>query len=91
MTEADSDRDTRHRRLRIRCWRRGTKEMDLILGSFSDQRLPELSDEELSAFEALLDENDNDLYLWVSGALAAPDRHEPILARVRAHHGLGDG
>jgi antitoxin CptB len=71
MTE---DRDTRLRRLRMRSWRRGMREMDLILGAFADARLPGLTEGDLAAYESLLDENDQQLYLWITGAAPAPDR-----------------
>lgn len=82
-------RDIRLKRLRIRCWRRGTKEMDLLLGPYADGPMAGLDDAALTAFEALLEENDHDLYAWLSGAAAADPRHGPALARVAAHHGLG--
>lgn len=66
-------REVRLKRLRIRSWRRGTKEMDLILGPFADRCLSELSDEELEVYEAMLAENDQDLYQWVSGQAAPPE------------------
>ena len=84
-----TDREKRLKRLKIRCWRRGTKEMDLLLGGFADGGAADLDDAGLAALEALLDENDNDLYAWVSGALDVPDRHAPTIARLRGYHGLG--
>lgn len=57
--------DTRRKRLRMRSWRRGTKEMDLILGPFADARLAGLEAAALDAYEALLDEADSDLYAWI--------------------------
>ena len=81
-------RETRLKRLRIRCWRRGTKEMDLILGPFADTGAADLDDAQLDAFEVLLDENDNDLYLWVSGAVTAPERHQPIIDHLRGFHAM---
>jgi antitoxin CptB len=86
MTET---RDIRLKRLRIRCWRRGTKEMDLLLGPYADSVLSALTDDELDAFEALLDENDHDLYAWISGAAQPDQRHAAALARVASHHGFG--
>ncbi len=77
MTE---DRETRLRRLRMRAWRRGTREMDLILGPFADARLAGLDGAALDLFEALLEENDHDLYGWVSGRAAAPARFAPLVA-----------
>ena len=77
---------TRLKRLRMRSWRRGTKEMDLILGAFADTRLADLDPAALSAYEALLEENDQDLYRWVSGVEAPPDDHAPTIAALRRHH-----
>ena len=54
------------KRLKIRSWRRGTKEMDLILGKFSDANLRVLSQSDLEVYDKMLDENDNDLYNWCS-------------------------
>ena len=45
----------------MRSWRRGMKEMDLILGPFSDSELATLGEGELALYEALLNENDQDL------------------------------
>ena len=85
MTDAP---DVRRKRLRLRCWRRGTREMDLILGQFADAHLPDLDPEMLEALEALLSENDHELYYWVSGREAFPARHREILMQIREHHGL---
>ena len=82
-------REIRFRRLRMRSWRRGTKEMDLILGPYSDGPLRHLDDGALDDYEALLLENDQDLYLWVSGARTAPAEHAAILQHIRAHHAIG--
>ena len=66
--------------------RRGIKEMDLILGGFADARLETLGADALDAYEAMLNENDQDLYKWVSGALPTPDRHAGILKTVADFH-----
>lgn len=62
----------RLKRLRIRSWRRGIKEMDLILGGFADDRMADLSLADLDAHETLMNEQDHDLYLWVSGQSEPP-------------------
>jgi len=42
----------------MRCWRRGTREMDLILGPFADSTLAQqLGPADLDALEALIAEN----------------------------------
>lgn len=79
MTDADT---IRRKRLRIRSWRRGTREMDLILGPFSDAGLPGLDAAGLDLYEVLLEENDRDLYDWVSGQVAPPERFSGIVALI---------
>ena len=85
---SEMDHETRLKRLRIRCWRRGTREMDMLLGPYADTALGALDAAELDAFEALLDENDQDLYAWISGAAPMEARHAEALGRVARHHGL---
>ncbi|MEL6478292.1 MAG: succinate dehydrogenase assembly factor 2 [Pseudomonadota bacterium] len=80
--------ETRVKRLRIRCWRRGTKEMDLLLGAYADSALTSLEPEALDAFEAMLEENDQDLYVWFSRQAPEPAAHRATLARLRAFHGI---
>lgn len=83
------DRDSRLRRLKVRGWRRGMKEMDLILGPYADALLEGRAEADLDALEALMEENDQDLYLWVSGAVEGPAAHAPALAALRRFHDLG--
>ena len=82
MTE--ESRETRLKRLKIRSWRRGIREMDLILGGWSDGMLPALSAAELDLYEALLEENDQDLYGWVTGREVAPERFAALIGRITA-------
>ena len=83
MTET---RETRIKRLRMRSWRRGIKEMDLILGGFADAELGGLDGAALDAYEGLLEENDWDLYYWVTGAREAPGKHTPLIRRLAVFH-----
>ena len=78
----------RLRRLRMRSWRRGMREMDLLLGPFADAELDELAPGELDVYERFLSENDQDLYLWVTGARGGPDMFEGILRRIVAFHAI---
>jgi antitoxin CptB len=74
------------KRLRLRSWRRGMKEMDLILGPFADEALAELPAEELADYERLLSENDQDLYSWVTGGRDAPREWRRLIGRIRVFH-----
>jgi antitoxin CptB len=73
------------KRMRMRSWRRGTKEMDLVLGPFADARLADLSGSTLTDYDALLAENDQDLIQWVLGQSAPPDRFAPLIVQIAAH------
>ncbi len=80
--------EARLKRLSMRSWRRGIKEMDLILGPFSDSELVKLSEDELALYEALLNENDQDLYPWVTartrGEHPGPAELSALLDRIAA-------
>ncbi len=78
------DGATRLKRLRMRSWRRGTKEMDLILGGFADAELAGLGAADLDAYEELLAQNDHDLYSWVTGKVAPPDQFAALTGRIAA-------
>ncbi len=68
----------------MRSWRRGTKEMDLILGGFAESRLGGLDEATLALYDALLSENDHDLYQWVTGAAPAPARFAALIGEIGA-------
>jgi antitoxin CptB len=50
----------RLKKLRMRSWRRGIKEMDLILGAYADAKLAELDPAVLDTYDVMLSENDHD-------------------------------
>ena len=60
--------------------RRGIKEMDLILSAFADNHLKKMTDAELTLYDAMLSENDHDLYQWVTGQVKAPERFSAMVA-----------
>ncbi len=66
-TRSSDGLDTRRKRLLFRCWHRGTREMDLILGRFADSAIATLSDDELAQLERLLEVPDPDLYTALTG------------------------
>lgn len=78
-------RETRLRRLKMRSWRRGMKEMDLILGGFAEAELENMTSDQLDAHELLMEENDQDLYLWVSGAIPAPAQFSESISLISAY------
>jgi antitoxin CptB len=61
-TRSSDGLDDRRKRLLFRCWHRGTREMDLILGRFADAEIAGLSEDELGQLERLIEVPDPDLY-----------------------------
>ncbi|AZL60449.1 succinate dehydrogenase assembly factor 2 [Tabrizicola piscis] len=82
MTETT---EARLKRMRMRSWRRGTKEMDLVLGPWADTHLTSLNDDELASYDILLEENDQDLMAWILGQSSAPAPIAALLDRIAAH------
>ncbi|MCO6178307.1 succinate dehydrogenase assembly factor 2 [Ciceribacter sp. RN22] len=85
LTRTSADLDPRRRRILFRCWHRGIREMDLVLGQFAEQAIADLSDEELDELERIMAEEDNDLVKWITGAEATPERNRtPLFERIAA-------
>lgn len=57
--------DARRKKLKLRAWRRGFREADLILGPFADSHVDSFSLADLDWFESLLDQPDQDIYEWI--------------------------
>ncbi|MBV9859936.1 MAG: succinate dehydrogenase assembly factor 2 [Alphaproteobacteria bacterium] len=74
--------DLRRKRLLYRSWHRGTREADLLLGSFAEQHLARLDEPDLERFEALLECPDADLYDWIAGRAALPAEHDNDVTRL---------
>jgi antitoxin CptB len=93
MTERTSDGlDLRRRKLLFRCWHRGMREMDLIMGRFADSALAELSDKELADLERLIELPDRDLVAWVTGEADVPADVDTVLfRRMRDFHKHREG
>lgn len=70
------------KRLRYRSWHRGCKETDMLLGKFADQTLDTLNTKALRLYEALLEENDADIWDWLSGKTAPPERYAEMLNHI---------
>jgi antitoxin CptB len=73
--------DPRRRRLLFRCWHRGIREMDLVLGRFADAQLASLNDSELDEVERWLDVPDQQIFAWVNGMEPLPSHYDTGLFR----------
>ena len=75
----------RKAKLKWNC-RRGMLELDLIFERLIKERLDNMTDEQLLAFERLLEEPDPDLHVWLMG-YETPDNKElvDIVAFIRCN------
>ncbi|GJE02606.1 succinate dehydrogenase assembly factor 2 [Methylobacterium isbiliense] len=89
-TRSSADLDPRRRRTLFRSWHRGIREMDLIMGRFADAEIGTLTEEELDAFERLIEVPDRDLFRWISGEEEAPANYDtPVYRRLKDFHQHG--
>lgn len=79
MTETH---ENRLKRMKMRSMRRGIKEMDIILERYADDNLASMDAATLDLYDALLHENDQDLYQWVTGQVAAPERFAALIQEI---------
>lgn len=80
-------RNVRLRRMSMRSMRRGIREMDIILMRYAQTRLDALNAQQLDIYDALLEENDHDLYQWVSGQVAPPAHYAAMIDDIATVRG----
>ena len=84
-TRSSGGLDDRRKRLLFRCWHRGTREMDLILGRFADAEIATLTDDELGTLERLIEVPDPDLYAALIGDTPLdPEYATALFDRIKA-------
>jgi antitoxin CptB len=78
--------DNRRKRLIFRSWHRGTREMDLIMGTFAESHVPGMDPAELDLYEEVLHTPDPDVYDWISGQKPVPaNMMNPVLEKLLTH------
>ena len=75
--------DVVRKRLLIRSWRRGTKELDLILGQFSDKNLNMLKMPELNLYEQFLSNDDYLIYNWLFNKEDSPKIFKSLIKQIQ--------
>jgi antitoxin CptB len=84
-TRSSGGLDDRRKRLLFRCWHRGTREMDLILGRFADAEIVAMGDDELEELERLIELPDPDLYAALIGDTPLdPEYATALFERIKA-------
>ncbi len=87
----------RAKRLRYRSWRRGTKELDLLLGPFADTCFDGSGDGGMDTYEVLLELPEPLIYSLLTGveqpdALAGmPEDFAALVGSIRAFHAKPEG
>ena len=74
--------DVRKKRLYMRSIRRGIKEMDILLQGYADAHLADMDATQLDLYEAFLNENDQDLYQWVTGQVKPPAELSDLVKKI---------
>ena len=83
----EDETEIRKRRVQFRAWHRGTREMDLMLGRFTDAHIGSMSKDEIASLEALMKLPDPDIYNWIIGAAVPPKGMDtPLLHKIRDFH-----
>ena len=75
--------DVVRKKLLIRSWRRGTKELDLILGQFSDKNLNTLKMPELNLYEQFLSNDDYLIYNWLFSKEDSPKIFKSLIKQIQ--------
>ena len=71
------------KRLSIRSWRRGTKELDLILGQFSQENLINFEMSELELYEQFLSNDDHLIYNWLFEKEDSPRIYKSLVKQIK--------
>lgn len=80
--------EARLKRLRWRC-RRGTRELDALLGDWLERHAADPDSTALQAFDTLLDQQDPELWDWLMGHVEAPRTDwRAIVDEIRSQAGL---
>jgi antitoxin CptB len=88
-TRSSDGLDDRRKRLLFRCWHRGTREMDLILGRFADAEIAGLSNSDMAELERLIDVPDPDLYAALIGDKPLdPEYASALFDRIKARRAV---
>jgi antitoxin CptB len=91
-TRSSDGLDDRRKRLLFRCWHRGTREMDLILGRFADAEIADLSGGDMAELERLIEVPDPDLYAALTGDKPLdPEYASALFDRIKAFRAVDHG
>jgi len=81
-----SSEEARRKKVYFRCHHTGMKENDILLGTFAEKHMDDLSEEDVGWLESfIMDHNDIDIYNWIVGNKSLPDDLDhPVMRRLMA-------
>jgi antitoxin CptB len=79
--------DARRKRILYRAWHRGTREMDLLMGRYTESTIDGMDDAALDTLELLIEAPDRDIFAWMTGAEPVPENYDtPVYRALAAFH-----
>lgn len=91
LSRSSDGLDVRRKRMLFRCWHRGLKEMDLLLGGYAQAKIDGLSEGELDRLEHLMDAGDNDLLAWFTGKDPVPAQYDTDMFKAVSDFHVANG
>lgn len=76
---SDTLHSIQQKKLLFRAWHRGTREADLVLGRFAEAHVPHMDETQLQLFAELLNEQDPDIYDWLTGQQPVPPQFQNLV------------
>lgn len=78
------------KKLIFRAWHRGTREADLLIGSFAKEFVPAMSEAEVNEFATIMERSDPDIYNWMTGREEPPkELQNSVMERLKNYRFKG--
>ena len=72
----------KRKQLIFRSWHRGTREIDLLLGSFAEAHIPQFNEAQLATYERFLNNSDPDIFNWITGQEPVPPSQDSDVVKL---------
>lgn len=75
------------KKMLYRCWHRGCKETDILLGDYAQEKIFTLNDSQLLQLDNLLKVDDVHIYNWITEKIDTPEEYNnEILEDIKQFH-----